>query len=400
MLVIVLILPLVIFPEDINALNETLQDLIDNLNDLEQRLEENAFDKELTEERRKQIEKNIIKLGFDIKAVEENILKLQDDILKLNEDIKDKDKEVKQLINFLQLTSSQNVYLEYAFGATSLTEFIYRFSIVEQLSKYNETLINNMNDMIKDKDDKSKGLQIEKKKLEQKKRDLGVEQEKLGERMNFLDEDARSLKEDIEDARKTIDNYKRLGCGPNDILEICSRIPDDSDFLRPLNQGYITSPYGIRDNPLNPGKGDYVWHYAIDIGGNSTGTPIYSTAAGRVVLVRHAQTPSIPNSSCGGNYVIIQHKINDVYYASRYFHLNKILVVENQEVTSNTVIALVGGGENYDRCTTGPHLDFAIAKGIYSQDFFYFREPYTLDPTTVINFPSLGVWYNNRYEKH
>lgn len=399
-LVIVLTLPLIIFPMDIHAEAETLQDLFDNLNTLEDELKENASDKNLTEEKIKQIKNNIIKFGLDIKKIENSTIKLNNDITNLNEEIEVKDEEIKILINFLQLTSSQNMYLEYAMGASSITEFIYRFSVIEQLTNYNESLIKDISNKIEEKNNLSKALQSEKKMLEKKKVELSVEQNKLGEKMNFLDEDARSLEEDIADARKTIDNYKKLGCKNNDILEICSRIPPDSNFLRPLNQGRITSTYGIRDNPLNPGQGEYVWHYAIDIGGNSIGTSIYAAAAGRVVLVRYAATPWIPNSSCGGNYIIIQHKIGDIYYATRYFHLNDILVTENQEVTKETIIGLVGGGESYDRCTTGPHLDFAIAKGVYSQDFYYFREPYTLDPTSMINFPVLGIWYNNRYEKH
>ena len=398
-LIIILLLPFVIFPINLQAEAETLQDLIDDLNTLEKELKENTESKELTENKIKQIEQNIITIGLNIKKAEDTTVQLQKDIDNLNYQIESKDKEIKQLIKFVQMTNSKNMYLEYAFGATTITDFIYRLSVVEQLTDYNEQLINNMNETIINKNNKSKELQIEKKNLGNQKQDLLQEQIQLGEKMNFLDEDARSLEDDIEDARQTIDNYRKLGCKPNDILEVCSRIPSDTAFLRPLERGVITSPYGLRDNPLNPNKGDYVWHYAIDIGGNSIGTPVYATASGRVVLVRYAETPWIPNSSCGGNHIVIQHKINGVYYASRYFHLDSILVTENQEVNSNTIIGLVGGGESYDRCTTGPHLDFSLAKGVYSKDFIYFREPYTFDPTSIINFPALGVWYNSRFEK-
>lgn len=400
MVVIVFIMALIVSPVKIKAEAETLQDLFDNLNILEKELKENAFNKELTEEKIKKIENNIIKLGLDIKEAEDSTIKLESDIDHLIVEIQGRDKEIKQLINFLQITSSENMYLEYALGASSITDFIYRFSITEQLTKYNESLIGNMSNMITEKNNKTKELKISILMLEKIKANLLIEQVKLGEKMNFLDEDARSLEDDIADARKTIDNYKKSGCKNNDILELCSKIPIDFAFLKPLNRGVITSPYGIRDNPLNPGKGEYVWHYAIDIGGNSVGTPIYAIAAGRVVLTGYAETPWIPNSSCGGNHIIIQHKINGLYYASRYFHLNEIFVTENQEVTKDTIIGSVGGGEDYDRCTTGPHLDFAIAKGVYSQDFYYFREPYTVNPVSIIDFPALGVWYNSRDEKN
>ena len=95
--------------------------------------------------------------------------------------------------------------------------------------------------------------------------------------------------------------------------------------------------------------------------------------------------------------MIIQHNLKGVYYATRYMHLSEILVTENELVDSNTIIGLVGGNEIYDRCSTGPHLDFAIARGIYAKDFFYFREPYTINPTSLISFPSLGIWFYSRF---
>lgn len=44
----------------------------------------------------------------------------------------------------MQISEGDNVYLEYIFEATSFTDFIYRSAIVEQLTKYNDELIDDM----------------------------------------------------------------------------------------------------------------------------------------------------------------------------------------------------------------------------------------------------------------
>lgn len=394
-LMILLTMLLLVFPEKLDADNtKTLKDLIDELNVLENKFKE----KDLTEEKIKELESNIIKIGLDIDNVEKNIINIKESIDSLNDKIDKKNEETKKMLNLFQLSNSGNIYLEYALGAASFTDLIFRYAVIEQLTEYNGKMIKQINEMIEDKKNKSNTLNLEKERLERRKQDLLNEQLELGERMNFLDEDLRTLEEEIKDARRTIDNYRELGCKNSDILEICSKIPSSNTFLRPLSQGYVTSPYGIRVNPLSGKINDYVWHYAIDIGGNKTGTPVYSVASGRVVLVNLAQTPLIPNSSCGGNYVVIQHNINGEYYATRYAHLSEVFVTENQIVDINTVIGSVGGGELYDRCSTGPHLDFSMARGIYAKDFFYFREPYTVNPASIIDFPPMSVWFSKRYE--
>ena len=51
-----------------------------------------------------------------------------------------KEEEIKNLLSFNQISDGDNVYLEYVFGASSFTDFIYRSAVVEQLSLYNDVL--------------------------------------------------------------------------------------------------------------------------------------------------------------------------------------------------------------------------------------------------------------------
>lgn len=386
-----------IIPSSKATSSKTLQELIDELNAKELQLKEISDEKNLTQEKLNEITSSIINVGLEINEVENKMIELNNKIEDNKIEIKKKEKQIKKLINLMQKNNGENIYLELLFGSNDLKDFIYRKQIIEQITAYNDKLVNDLNKMIEDSKELKIKLDDEKEALNEKNIELKKQQDELGLKVTMLDEDSRDVLEDLADAKKTINNYKKMGCLPTDSLESCSQIPTDSDFLRPLTQGVITSGYGTRENPVS---GGYHFHAAVDIGGNPTGTSVYATASGRVVLTSYVKNPDVPNSSCGGNFVVIQHKIGNTYYASRYMHLSKIYVTENQTVTSNDIIGAVGGGETYDRCSTGAHLDFSIAQGIYGKDFYLFRQPSTINPFTLVNLPNEGIYFTSRYLRY
>lgn len=386
-----------IIPSSKATSSKTLQELIDELNAKELQLKEISDEKNLTQEKLNEITSSIINVGLEINEVENKIIELNNKIEDNKIEIKEKEKQIKKLINLMQKNNGENIYLELLFGSSDLKDFIYRKQIIEQITAYNDKLVDDLNKMIEDSKELKIKLDDEKEALNEKNIELKKQQDELGLKVTMLDEDSRDVLEDLADAKKTINNYKKMGCLPTDSLESCSQIPTDSDFLRPLTQGVITSGYGTRENPVS---GGYHFHAAVDIGGNPTGTSVYATASGRVVLTSYVKNSDVPNSSCGGNFVVIQHKIGNTYYASRYMHLSKIYVTENQTVTANDIIGAVGGGETYDRCSTGAHLDFSIAQGIYGKDFYLFRQPATINPFTLVNLPNEGIYFTSRYLRY
>lgn len=386
-----------IIPSSKATSSKTLQELIDELNAKELQLKEISDEKNLTQEKLNEITSSIINVGLEINEVENKMIELNNKIEDNKIEIKKKEKQIKKLINLMQKNNGENIYLELLFSSSDLKDFIYRKQIIEQITAYNDKLVDDLNKMIEDSKELKIKLDDEKEALNEKNIELKKQQDELGLKVTMLDEDSRDVLEDLADAKKTINNYKKMGCLPTDSLESCSQIPTDSDFLRPLTQGVITSGYGTRENPVS---GGYQFHAAVDIGGNPTGTSVYATASGRVVLTSYVKNPDVPNSSCGGNFVVIQHKIGNTYYASRYMHLSKIYVTENQTVTSNDIIGAVGGGETYDRCSTGAHLDFSIAQGIYGKDFYLFRQPSTINPFTLVNLPNEGIYFTSRYLRY
>ena len=396
-IIVLLICPLFSGVKSYGISGQTLGDLIKQLDELEEKYQDINNEKSLTEERLNEITIEMVNVGLKINEIENTMISIQKEIYDLNLDIEKKKEQIKTLASILQKNNGdENFYLEFIFGAETLTDFIYRRQVIEQITAYNDKMIGKYRNQIEEVKEKSNELDVEREKLEEENTKLSMEQEELGSKMNILDEDARDILEEIADAKRVVTNYQKMGCKTTDLLENCSVIPADSAFLRPLMQGVITSGYGTRENPVADG---YQFHPAVDIGGNAPGTSVYATASGVVVLAYTVPNQDVYGVSCGGNHVVIQHKIGNTYYASRYMHLNKVYVEPGQEVTSNTIIGSVGGGEIYDRCSTGPHLDFSIAKGIYGKDFWLFRQPYTVNPYTLVNLPELGIYYTNRYQR-
>ena len=380
MLMLVFLIPMYISPFEINASGETLKDLQNELLKKQRELEDINKDKTLTEEKINQIKQNIKSIDNEVKTIEKTMVDIKNDIVKLNETIVDKDVEIKELMKFFQLSTGENMYLEYAFGATSMADFIYRLAIVEQLTKHNDQLIAEMNDMIVSQENKSKELAIHQEKIVIKRKELYDEQFKLGDRVKSLSDDVVSVSEEISSALETIKNYENLGCRPNDILADCIKVNQDVSFSRPTLRGEVTCGWTCML------YGKVYLHHAIDIGG-ITGENIYPTANGTVVGTGYYYD--------GGNYVIIQHNINGKPYTSRYMHMEKVFVKTNQKVSRDTPIGTVG---NTGAASTGAHLHFDIAEGNYPQDFArYGYSTYKVDPAGLMSFPPENWVYRTRY---
>ena len=144
LLIILMLLPS-IFYTNVEVEAKTIRDLRKELQDIQDRQNENnnnihKTNIEIENDKRKVQENNeaIQRINVDIKNLDEEIIKLE-------EDIKEKDKTTKGLMHSLQTTNGNSFYIEYLFGADSITDFIYRYSITEQITSYNERLVKEMN---------------------------------------------------------------------------------------------------------------------------------------------------------------------------------------------------------------------------------------------------------------
>ena len=85
---------LLITPTSKATSSKTLQELIDELNDLEMHLQEVSNEKNLTQEKLNEVTKNIINIGLEINEVENKMIELNDNIENNKIEIKNKEKQI------------------------------------------------------------------------------------------------------------------------------------------------------------------------------------------------------------------------------------------------------------------------------------------------------------------
>ena len=315
------------------------------------------------------------------------------DIEQLNVEIEETKEKIEELMRSYEITDGDNNYLDYIFNATSISDFIIRYSVSEQLASYNDEMINEFESKISENEQLQVDLANREVELNKKIENLETSIESLGDKLSSFIEEALDAQTDINSAQELIKYYEKLGCGENENFNSCVKIRGDTGFIRPLNKGTITSHYGYRTHPVTGQR--YKFHSGTDIGGNSEGTSVYSAASGMVGKI-------VYRASCGGNQVYIYHTINGVKYTTGYMHLLSINVKVGDNVTNQSVIGTVGGGRgtsSYERCSTGAHLHFMVGKGWYGSTYVSYSTWVSnlQNPVNIVNFPAAGVYFYSRY---
>ncbi|MDR2634191.1 MAG: M23 family metallopeptidase [Treponema sp.] len=122
-----------------------------------------------------------------------------------------------------------------------------------------------------------------------------------------------------------------------------------SGFRYPLRNYRLTSPFGMRVNPVT---GVLRNHNGLDLAAPA-GTEVYAAREGVVT--------EIGEDRIYGKYIIIRHGNN---WVSLYGHLSKIDTVLRKQVESGSLIGRVGSTGQ----STGPHLHFELRQNGKAQD--------------------------------
>ena len=398
--IFILTLIVVIIPSQTKA--KTLGDLKSELSSLESKYKENKNKKELTDSEIQTLSNEINNIVSRINTIKEDIKKSEEEIVQSNEEINKKSNETDELLKFLQVSSGENAYLEYLFQADSYTDFIYRYSVVSQLTEYNTNLMNELKVLIDNLEKKKTELNTKKSSLESQNKELTSKIATLKVTSTKYQEEGTSIEEDIRDLKKSIKAYEDRGCKNNENIATCGNgsIGNATGWSYPLKWGCVTSEYtGWNQRTDWSGGGG---HHAIDLDCVGEGTAVYAAASGKVARVRyHGERVACYNYSqrdCGGNMVYIYHNVNGEAYTTVYMHLLSIEVSEGQYVDENTLIGYVGGWSTsydnggYDCCTTGAHLHFGLA---YGHNAFSFNG-YSFNPRNIYTFPWIGGGYFRR----
>lgn len=379
----------------VNVNAKTLGQMRSELKKLQSQKAEADSKKNLTDSQISALTDEINTITSNISQTKNDIKSTEDDIIKNQNEIEAKEEETNELLKFLQVSSGENVYLEYIFEADSYTDFIYRYSVVSQLTEHNNELMQELSVLVDNLETKKKELAGKQSKLESESNDLNSKMAVLKVNLQNYKEEGTTLEEDINDMKKKIKEYDDLGCRDNEDVTSCiarinsskgsgggTTVINATGWSYPLTWGCVTSEYVGYGNRTD-WSGSVSGHHGIDLDCVSEGTKVYAAATGVVArIVRY--------SSCGGNMVWVYHNVNGVPYTTVYMHLLSISAYENQIVTPSTVIGAVGGGStaSYDNCTGGSHLHFGMAYGHNAYNF----NANSLNPRNIINFPAL--YYN------
>lgn len=375
---------------------KTFGQLKQELKEQEAALRNNQQQQSLTEEQMQEVNQKIAAIQENIKKTYHDIENLNAEIEQLKQDIAQKEEQIKEIINFAQLSRGDSTYLEYIFNADDFTDLIYRSAIAEQLSDYNDKLIDEFNQDIENNKKKQKEIEEKRETLSKQQAQMEKEYDSLGNKLNDFVDAKLDIEDQISYLKEMVDLYKELGCTDDQDLDTCKSnvLPSNTKFYRPLVKGFVTSEYGYRTGTFSG------FHSGID-SSVSPASNVYVYASGTGIV-----SGIVYKTRCGGTYVLVHHKMtNGQKYTTMYMHLYKPLVSKGDIVTKDTPIGIMGGGKNtpWDKCSTGAHSHFTIATGLYGVDYTSWSAfmAHTFNPRTIVNFPSGRYnWFSDRLTKY
>ena len=333
---------------------ETLNDAIAEANKAEATYNASQSQKAMTEAEKNKTMQERQDTIKQQQALQSEIEQAKTDITNLQNDINNKNKEIKEIMSFIQVSNGQSAYMEYIFSATSFTDLIYRMAISEQLTKYNNNLIATYNQKIKELDAKQQELANKKAELSKKEQELQAIENKLGDALAELSDQVVTDKEAYTAKKNYVNSLKAKGCSGTEQISAClSRLMSSSGTTvssngayLPISSGKVSSGFGTEDSS----RSDY--HKGIDYSTGGSGSPVYAIANGQVVATFYR--------ACGQNFVYIIHTINGQKYTTVSMHMSQVNVSPGQNVSANTVIGVIGPK---DTCSSGPHIHLGLTRG-------------------------------------
>ena len=342
------------------------------------------------------IKKKIAVYEQQMTEAQNKIEQLQIEINESEKEIERKSEESKSIIEYYQIANGTNAYLEYAFGANDITDMIYRMSVVEQLTEYNDRVMKELEELIKNNKKKQEELSTKKVELTKLKDAAEFEKKRIQADSASLRDTVPSIETQIKEAQSQVKYYKSLGCGENEDIQACqyrieqqsgNSLPSVGFFSRPMKKGYVV-------------RGKSASHTGYDLSSYNKSEPIYPIATGSIHAIY--TDACVGNSWCGnmgfrcnGNakIVVVKHKYNNGYVYSSYVHLGSYANIKvGQFVTQDTLIGYMGN----TGCSSGPHLHLEVATCFWKNNGGCTYANYTnriFNPNTIINLPSS---WNNR----
>ena len=337
--ILVLIIPLI--PSNVHA--TTLREYVEALEKYKNELDSTNNKISINKKELEDIQAKISNIEKQIQEAEEEIKKLEDEINKNNEEIKQRKEESKRIMEYYQISNGENVYLEYAFGASDITDMIYRLSIVEQLTDYNDKIMTELKEIIKRNQEKQVELNKKNEELRGLKDELQQQARKVQVSISSLAGEVPNLEGQLENYERRVSYYKSQGCKADDVIGVdCAKENYADGFVNPMTGWYWQST-------------DYYWdgysgHKGLDFA-QGCGNPVKAVANGTVYYV------GCDKDVYGACMVMMVHNYNGRKIFSQYTHLSGFNTYENAKVTAGEVIGYVGS----TGWSTGCHLHLEMS---------------------------------------
>ncbi len=240
-------------------------------------------------------------------------------------------------------------YLDILLKSESITDFLSRYYIIEEIVEYDSQLISQIQE-------EKENIETTKQKLENEQSELRIIKAKSEQTsvvltnmktlqesyINQLSEEEQALQEQITQYKEEQAEIEAQILAATYIDAVLQYTGGEMLWPVAASGTVITSNYGIRQHPI---QGIVKTHTGIDIGGAELGTPVVAAADGVVTYAGWL--------GGYGNCVMINHGDEIV---TLYGHGNEILTEVGAEVKQGDVIMTVGSTGN----STGPHLHFEV----------------------------------------
>ena len=342
----------------IEEANTKLEYVQDELSDTMLKVQE-------TEDKIMEYENEIEELGNKMDTLQASIDETNQKLEIASQNYEEKsDLLAKRMVAIYEAGDTQ--YLDILLRSKSVTDFISKYYIIQEIAEYDSILINQI-------EEEKNNIETTKQKLENEQAEIKIIKSR-SERTSIVLSNMKTLQQSyIKDLSKgekklqeQITAYKKEQAEiERQILLATNTIDPDiqytgGEMLWPvaISGTVITSGYGVREHPI---QGVVKEHTGIDIGNAPLGTPVVAAADGVV---------SYAGWLGGyGNCVMINHGDGVV---TLYGHGNKILTSVNTKVKQGDTIMEVGSTGN----STGPHLHFEVRiNGNYTNPLSFVKVP-------------------------
>lgn len=356
-LIISVFVTIIALPVDTKAI--TLQEYEQKVEQYAQELEDKNNDINVSKKKLEEIKNKITEYENQITKAEEEVNALQEEIDRSNKEIEKKTEESKSIIEYYQITNGENIYLEYAFGATDITDMIYRMSIVEQLTEYNDKIMNELQALIDSNKQKQLELKQKQEELTELNKKLAAESSKVQGNITAMEGLVPNIKGQLSYYKGRVEYYKSVGCTSSDVIGV------DCDVPKAVTSGSYASGIAGANGFVFPVSGSYrlstnfYWngssgHKGLDIV-QYCGAPIKAVANGRVYYVGNNK------DTYGAKMIMIVHNYNGRLVFSQYAHLNGYAVSEGEDVAAGQTIGYMGSTGWSSGCHL--HLEMSETKG-------------------------------------